>query len=113
MSVAGRYLASEIYAGRVTIEDQLIEVQQTDCHVNAVVPNFGSLECTAQAPGTLPRVDGCVLHVGAWCPLAPEQGVPASDDGSSIRLEVYSRWSACHGNSNGGTIVFGMTLTPN
>src|SRR5690349_16138098 len=57
VSVAGRYLAS----GTITDEagavmDEYVDIQQANCDVNAVVPNFGSLPCTAEAPGILPRL---------------------------------------------------------
>lgn len=79
--------------------------------MSAVIPGFGSFTCVAQAPGSVPRIASCIVHVDA-CPLSPDFRSAPADDGRTFDFSLWTRWSACHGNSGGGTLVFTLTLAP-
>lgn len=106
VSVAGRYLASH-----GSVVDQPVDVQQTNCDVSAVVPGFGSVTCTAAAPGVAPRLQSCSLHVDQ-CTAMTDFPAVTEDDGRAFSFEVWTRWTQCHGTTSGGTLVFALDLVP-
>jgi hypothetical protein len=112
VSVAGPYRATNISVGRMAAPDVDVEVQQTGCDVSVTIPNYGSLQCTAQAPGALPRLASCTVHVDS-CRLLQGYPTTLNDDGTVFSHSILGRFGLnCDGTSSGGTQIFGVTLTP-
>ena len=106
VTLSGRYLAT---AG--TVVNEPVDVRQLNCDVSAVVPGFGSVTCTAQPRGVMPRLTSCSLHVDE-CTVTRDYPATLEDDGTSFDITALTRWSACHGNSAGGTLLFALKLQP-